>query len=185
VALTAGLLLAWTVMFCRVLIEVAIVHPPLVRAALAPIGAMGAVAVTLTIFAVLRSKRSAATAPPVTLKNPFSLWSATKFALLFVAVSAVVTLVQRNFSGAGGYYLVAGLAGLTDVDAITLSMAGFARQGGDPTVAVRAITLAAASNTLVKCGMAVTLGAGVFGRQVAVASVLILLAGAVVVILAR
>lgn len=184
VALTAGVLLAWTVMFCRMLIEVAIVHPPLVVAVLAPIGAMGLVAVTLTVLAVLRSRRSSATAPPVTLKNPFSLWSATKFALLFVAVSSVVTLVQRYFSGSGGYYLVAGLAGLTDVDAITLSMAGFTRQGGDPTVAVRAITLAAASNTMVKCGMALTLGTGVFGRHVALASVAILLAGAVVIMLA-
>jgi uncharacterized membrane protein (DUF4010 family) len=34
-----------------------------------------------------------------------------------------VKLTQVHFPG-GGYYVVAGLAGLTDVDAITLSMAG-------------------------------------------------------------
>lgn len=181
-SLTAGLLLAWTVMFARVVIEVAIVYPPLVRGVLVPMGAMGATALVLTALALLRSRRAAAATPDVTLQNPFSLWSATKFALLFLVVSALVTLVQRHYQNAGGFYLVAVLAGLTDVDAITLSMAGYARSGGDAGVAIRAITMAATSNTLVKCGMAVVLGGGLFGRWVAVATVLILLAAALVLL---
>jgi len=48
-------------------------------------------------------------------------------------------------------YMVAALAGLTDVDAITLSMAEYARSG-DPHVATSAIVLATLSNTAVTCG---------------------------------
>jgi uncharacterized membrane protein (DUF4010 family) len=62
--------------------------------------------------------------------------------------------------------VVAVLAGLTDVDAITLSMAGFANGGGDVAVATRAIALAALSNTLVKAGLAATLGATALKRRV-------------------
>ncbi|HSV07449.1 MAG TPA: DUF4010 domain-containing protein [Candidatus Binatus sp.] len=47
--------------------------------------------------------------------------------------------------------MVAALAGLTDVDAITLSMAEYARSG-DPHVATSAIVLATLSNTAVTCG---------------------------------
>jgi len=48
-------------------------------------------------------------------------------------------------------YMVAALAGLTDVDAITLSMAEYARSG-DSHVATSAIVLATLSNTAVTCG---------------------------------
>jgi uncharacterized membrane protein (DUF4010 family) len=51
-------------------------------------------------------------------------------------------------------------AGFTDVDAITLSMAELSQAGGsvDQGVAVRAITLAAVSNTLVKAGIVMVAG---------------------------
>ena len=55
---------------------------------------------------------------------------------------------------------MAAIAGLTDVDAITLSMSEFAKSG-EARVAVIAIVIAALSNTLVKCGMAFAI-AGLF-----------------------
>ena len=59
-----------------------------------------------------------------------------------------------------GVYLASIIAGLTDVDAITLSMAELSKEGGsvDQGVAVRAITLAAVSNTLVKTGIVIVAG---------------------------
>lgn len=54
-------------------------------------------------------------------------------------------------------YVLAALAGLTDVNAIALSMAESAKSG-DASVAVNAIVIAAVTNTIVKCGMVVTLG---------------------------
>ena len=60
------------------------------------------------------------------LKNPFSLTAAAKFAILFAAVLLLVKLSQLYLPGSG-VYLLALLAGLTDVDAITLSMAEYAK----------------------------------------------------------
>ena len=54
---------------------------------------------------------------------------------------------------------MAALAGTTDVDAITLSMAQYARSG-NPQVAAHAITIAVLSNTVVKTGMVLVLGSG-------------------------
>jgi uncharacterized membrane protein (DUF4010 family) len=71
--------------------------------------------------------------------------------------------------------MVAGLAGMTDVDAITLSMAEYARSG-DAHVAVNAIVLATLTNTMVKCGIVAALGGAVLRRAVLIATGAILVA---------
>jgi uncharacterized membrane protein (DUF4010 family) len=100
---------------------------------------------------------------------------AAKFGAVFAVVLLAVKLVQAYFPPQGMYF-VAALAGLTDVDAITLSMAEFAKSG-DAAIAVIAIVIAAVSNTLVKCGLAVGLGGQAFGRNLVVATAATLLAG--------
>jgi len=72
--------------------------------------------------------------------------------------------------------MVAGLAGLTDVDAITLSMAEYA-MGGDARVATNAIVVATLSNTVVKAGMVAALGAPALSRPILLATGAILAAG--------
>jgi uncharacterized membrane protein (DUF4010 family) len=67
-------------------------------------------------------------------------------------VLLLVKIAQQYFP-VNSMYIVAALAGLTDVDAITLSMAEFAKSG-QTRVATFAIVIAALCNTLVKCGMA-------------------------------
>jgi uncharacterized membrane protein (DUF4010 family) len=77
---------------------------------------------------------------------------------------------------------VAALAGLTDVDAIALSMAEAAKTG-NASVAVNAIVVAAVMNTVVKCGMVVTLGAPALKPPIVVATAAILVTGAGVIVL--
>jgi uncharacterized membrane protein (DUF4010 family) len=71
---------------------------------------------------------------------------------------------------------VAALAGTTDVDAITLSMAQYARSGS-PQVAAHAITIAVLSNAVIKTGMVVALGSSALRRSIVVATAAILAAG--------
>jgi uncharacterized membrane protein (DUF4010 family) len=79
---------------------------------------------------------------------------------------------------------VAGLAGLTDVDAVTLSMAGLVREGGtDPLTGVGTIVLASLANTVVKCGMIVVLGGVGLRRRAVLATGLLLGAGLATVLL--
>ena len=175
--LAAGLLIAWTVMSARIVVLGAILHRPLVLPLLLPFGAM--TLVTLTAAGMLLWRSSAQPPdgePALPLRNPFSLQSAIKFGLLFAVVLLVVAVVRQVFSGQG-YYLVAAIAGLTDVDAITLSMAGLAREGGtDVATAAGAIVTAAVANTLVKCGIILSLGSPALRRTVASVTALAVLA---------
>jgi uncharacterized membrane protein (DUF4010 family) len=182
-ALASGLLLAWGVMFVRVIVEVTVVHSPLVPALLLPMGAMGLVTLALAGWFALRSRAHATPAGEIPLHNPFSLTSAVKFGLLFAAVLVAVKLVQIH-SPREGYYVVSALAGLTDVDAITLSMAGVVRDGGaDPSTGVASIVVAALANTAVKCGMIVVLASAGLRWRALLATALLLVAGLAVVVL--
>lgn len=180
-ALAGGILLAWAVMFVRVVVEVLVVNGSLLGAVAPPFAAMGTVAAGAAWYLRGRSAGEDRIAG-VPLKNPFSLTAAMRFAAFFAAVLLVVRLVQLHAPGQG-VYVVAALAGTTDVDAITLSMAQYARSGS-AEVAVQAITLAALTNTLVKTGMVIVLGGRQLRRQVALAAALILVSGAVVLVLA-
>jgi uncharacterized membrane protein (DUF4010 family) len=182
--LACGLLLAWCVMFGRVIAEVLVVNRALVVRVLIPFIAMGAAA---GIAAAILFQRSASArdstavkTQEVRLRNPFSLTAASKFGAFFAVVLLVVKFVQMRFPGEG-LYMVAALAGLTDVDAITLSMAEYAKSG-DAHVAVNAIVLATLTNTAVKGGIVTVLGAGALSRPVLVATGAILVAGVLAII---
>jgi len=174
-----AILLAWCIMFGRVVVEVLVVNDALVTSLLVPFVAMAAaaaIAVGILYWRVAagRDGREKA-AVQVPLRNPFSLTEAAKFGAFFAAVLLVVKFVQSRFPGQG-LYMVAGLAGLTDVDAITLSMAEYAKSG-DSHVAVNAIVIATLANTIVKCGMVVALGAAALSRPIVVATLAILAVG--------
>jgi len=174
-----AILLAWCIMFGRVVVEVLIVNRTLVSSLLVPFVAMGAVAggVAAALYWRVAWARDGGerTVAEVPLKNPFSLTEAAKFGAFFAAVLLVVKFVQSRFPGQG-LYMVAGLAGLTDVDAITLSMAEYAK-AGDADVARNAIVIATLANTVVKCGMVAALGAAALSRPVVLATAAILAVG--------
>jgi uncharacterized membrane protein (DUF4010 family) len=176
--LVGGILLAWMVMFARVVVEVAVVNRALLPSLLIPIAAMGVAAAAGASWLLLRGGGSRGPGGgEVPLKNPFSLTAAIRFALLFAAVMLVVALVQHYLPGRG-LYAVAALAGLTDVDAITLSMASCAGDGTcTPGNAVGSIVIAALTNTLVKAGMVFSLGAASMRAPILAASGAIVAAG--------
>lgn len=161
-----AVMLASSLMFVRVVVEVAVVNPALVRFVAVPMGAMagGLLLASALLYRQAREAREEGAEVKVEFSNPFALGSALKFTLLF----ALVLLGARaatEFLGRGGAYLAGLLAGLTDVDAITLSMANLARTGTLPEeVAVTTIFLGTASNTLTKGVMAAVVGGWSFGR---------------------
>jgi uncharacterized membrane protein (DUF4010 family) len=173
-AVASGILLAWTVSFLRVIVEVLVVNRSLLAPLLPAIVAMTVVCAGFGWY-LLRGSGDRQEAQAVALRNPFSLTSAMKFAALFAAVLLVVKIVQAH-APESGMYIVAALAGTTDVDAITLSMAQYARSG-NPQVAAHAITIAVLSNTVVKAGMVVALGSGQLRRSIVLATTAVLAVG--------
>ncbi|HEX9185456.1 MAG TPA: DUF4010 domain-containing protein [Vicinamibacteria bacterium] len=184
-ALAGGLLLAWAVMSVRIVVIVVLLHPPLLRPMLLPFGAMTAVTLGAAVLFLRRGRAEApAAAGEVALKNPFSLTAAVKFGVLFAAVLVVVKGVERYFPGQG-YYLVAALAGLTDVDAISLSMAGAARTGGaELATAAAALVVAALSNTLVKCGLVLATASARLKRSTVLVTAALVAVGLAAILLA-
>lgn len=177
-SLTFGILLAWTVMFVRVLVMVFIINAPLAKRLGLGIGAIAVL--NLIICAVLWRGQKAASQEKETVRsgsNPFELTEAIKFGLLFGVVTFVAKAAEV-YLGDAGLYLAGALAGLTDVDAISLSMANLAIANPDTLgVAARTILIAALANTLVKGGMAVFMGAPEMRKRMLPLTLLILLAG--------
>ncbi|MDZ7654199.1 MAG: MgtC/SapB family protein [Burkholderiaceae bacterium] len=163
------ILLANTTMFGRVLLLTLIVAPEIfTRAALVLLPALVLAAPAIA----LRWRAAAAAqahAPPdaQAYSNPTQLGAA----LLFAAGYAVILIVSAWAAervGAGGLYGLAFVSGLTDVDAITLSVLQlFNTQAVSATVAATALALAVASNLLLKATLAWVAGGSAVGRGTA------------------
>ena len=162
-----AVVLASTIMFPRVLVEVAVVNAALLPRVALPIAAMGLGGLVAS-FILWRRTQHRQGAPEVVFHNPFELGTAIKFAALFALV-LLGAKAATTFFGSAGSYLAGALAGLTDVDAITLSMANLSRESIPHKVASTTIFIGAVSNTLVKAGIATVVGGWAFGREVALA----------------
>jgi uncharacterized membrane protein (DUF4010 family) len=177
-ALAAAILLAWLVMFARVLIVVGLVNRALLAASWLPLLVMGVLTAAFAAGHYRRGLAGAARAggSAVAVSNPFSLAAAARLGALFAVVLLFVALAQRH-APPGGVYLVAALAGAVDVDAITLSMAEAAGTADRLAQAGIAITIATVANTLLKCGMVVVLGAPALRGHIAAATAVLLAGG--------
>jgi len=167
-ACALGVVLANSIMPLRVIASVAIVNPALTRSVAVPMGAISLAGFIAALVIYVRGEKTAAESGGVKLTNPFKLASAVKFGLLFAAILFVCKLATLPQSNAGIY--VAGLlAGTTDVDAITLSVANLVKEGTlVAQAAATTILLAVASNSIVKMGMAISLGGPGFRNKVGV-----------------
>lgn len=170
-AYAAGILMAWVVMFLRVGGMVLLLNPALFLPMVWPYATMLSINLGFAAVYYLRSLREAGLDPvgAVSLKNPFSLWSATKFGLLFAGVLLMVELARRVLPVAGLVY-VAVLAGTTDVDAITLAMSSQAGGSVPFAPAAQAVVVCVLSNTVIKATLAGVLGSPGLARRILVAT---------------
>ena len=168
---------AWTIMFVRVVVMVGLANPSLAAILSLPLGLMAAIGMLVSLV-LWRHSRSTETGVVTTGANPFELGEAIKFGLLFGVVT-VVAKAAEVYLGETGLYLAGAVAGLTDVDAISLSMANLAAaDGASLMIAARTIVVAVLSNTLAKTGMAVFLGTPALRRTLLLATLFFLIAGA-------
>jgi uncharacterized membrane protein (DUF4010 family) len=143
--------IAWSVMFLRVIIEITAINQALLRVAWLPLAAATGVALAYTTYLFLT--QSSNEQEQVRLANPFELGPAVKFGLLYAGI-LVFSRAAELYLGNAGLYFSSLIAGATDVDAITLSVADLSSRGGvDLATASRAIVLATMSNTIVKAGI--------------------------------
>ena len=175
--LAMGILLACGTMFPRMLLVVELVAPGILWPLVPPLALM-----TLVVFGAalgqwwLSSDHQPEAPSPMT--NPLEL----PVALGFGALLAVIMVLAKGVEvwlGKAGLLGLAAVSGIVDVDAITLSLAGMSDAGLDPAVAVAGIVIAAATNCLVKGGMALAVGGLRLGRAVAFPLIAAALVGSV------
>ncbi|HEY6510157.1 MAG TPA: DUF4010 domain-containing protein [Vicinamibacterales bacterium] len=154
-ALAFGAVAANAVLCPRVIVATAILNPAVVPPLLLLLIAPAAVAALVAAVGALRPASDGAT--DVSLHNPLQLGGALQMAALFQVVLMAV-YVARSAWGASGVLTSAAILGLTDVDALTLSMARGVAQTISPTLAATAIAVGVLANTGMKLALALLLG---------------------------
>jgi uncharacterized membrane protein (DUF4010 family) len=160
----AVVMLASTVVYARLLIEVFAVAPAHWGVIAPPIAAIMAASAVLSLAVWARARVGVDPLPEP--ENPTELRSALLFGLLYALVLVAVT-AAKGAVGDTGLYAIAALSGLTDMDAITLSLARMASDGQlDSGTATRAILVAAIANYGFKFIAVATLGGARLGAIV-------------------
>jgi uncharacterized membrane protein (DUF4010 family) len=157
------ILIASAIVFLRVLILIGAAAPGFLTVAGWPIGTVFGGLVAVSLAAWWSGRRLEANV--LELENPTQL----RFALMFAALYGAVLLAVAAASawlGDAGLYAVAILSGLTDMDAITLSVSQLVGSGQVPgQTGWRLILVAAMSNLVFKGGLVLALGnRPLFGR---------------------
>jgi len=133
-------------------------------------------AFAITLLGVRQSKRDDIAEQPVS--NPLQLSAALQMAALFQVVLMLVWFAGR-YGGNSGIVSMATVLGLTDVDALTISMARRVASDISLETAAFAVAIGVLSNTVLKLTVALFFGSAGF-RRVAGAALLamVLAAGA-------
>jgi uncharacterized membrane protein (DUF4010 family) len=170
--LAFGAVAANAMLYPRVMVAATFLNASLLMPLLPYLVAPALIAVVVVLSAL---RRAPAATPPMIEQNPLQLFGALKMALLFQAVLMLV-YAARDRWGVSGLYVSAALAGLTDADALTISMARDVAVAMSPAVAATGIAIGVLSNTGVKLALALFRGGPVFRRITGGALVLMLLA---------
>lgn len=178
--IAAGVLVAAATMFPRVMIEVAVVNPELLKVLWLPMSGM--MLVSYSYAYLLWRKNGGTNKFEYKPKNPFELGSAIRFGLL-LAVIMLSAMAIRFWFGDAGLYVLSAISGIIDVDAITLSIAKMTTQDLPLEVGGKAIILAVLINTLVKMGLVITLGVSLLRKHAWPGYVLTILTGCVIFII--
>lgn len=160
------IVIASTVVYGRVLVEIGAVARPFLAAAAPPIAVLAAGMAASALWLWLRTRDEAAARTDG--QQPASLKTAFSFAALYVLVLLAVAFVNERV-GTRGLYVVSIVSGLTDVDAITLSVARLVGSGQiDGSQGWRLVVVGVLSNLVFKGAMAAALGDGRLRRFIAV-----------------
>jgi len=174
-----AIILAWTVMFGRALVEVGTINPALLAVVWLPmvLTATSGLLYCAYLYFIARPAEESDT-EELALSNPFELAPAIKFGLIFAAV-LLISRAAQFYMGTAGIYLSSVVSGLADVDAVALSMAELSERAGGPdlTTAARAVVLAALANTVTKGGIVLATGTPALRRWLLPGFVLILATG--------
>lgn len=172
----SGILIACGTMFPRILIYCALINPALLPQLVWPVAVMTLLLYLPALIIWQRNRGRLEVSRPELTQNPLDLKSALVFGGLLVAILLLGEFLQE-WLGDLGIYVLAASSGIADVDAITLSLTRMSQDTLVGHTAVIGIVIAAATNNLVKAGIAGAIGRRELGARVAGPMMVSLLAG--------
>lgn len=179
--LASGILLACGTMYLRILLYCVMINPALISSLVIPVLVMTLV-LYLPALLIWRSHHNGTRVQQPTLSsNPLELKSALLLGALLTLILLTASVLQQ-WLGDAGIYLLAIVSGITDVDAITLSLTRMSQTGLDSRTVIIGIIIASSVNNIMKAGMAVSIGGKAMFIRVALPILLSLLAGLAVML---
>ena len=173
--LALGVFTACTVMYLRVAAITAVLNPSLSLALIPYWIAPVLVGIGISAFGLRRSSK--ANSETEAQGNPLQVTAALQMALLFQVVLFGLAAVKEHF-GQSGILVSGAVLGLTDVDALTISMSKTAAESGQVQIVAKAVAIGCFTNSFFKLGIAIVLGRGNFRRIVIAGFIAIILAAA-------
>ncbi len=156
--LAMGAVAACTVLLPRVGLLSAVIYPPM-GLSLAPYLIPPAlVGLAIVGTALLRRSPDTQPAPSPGPRSPLRLVPAIQLTIALQLALMAITYV-RGVWGSPGVLASAAVLGLTDVDALVLAMAAVAKAPESTRLAAQAVSVGILSNTALKLGIALVLGA--------------------------
>jgi uncharacterized membrane protein (DUF4010 family) len=156
--LATGVIAACTMLFPRVLVAAALLNPAVARHLLPYLAAPLLVG---ALIVAVRWRKGAQDPVKMQPDNPLQFRSALEMAVLFQVVLFAVN-GAGPYLGARGLRVAGAILGLTDVDALTLSMTTTDISTSAPGLAAEVIAIGILANNLLKLGVAGLLGAPPF-----------------------
>lgn len=149
-------MIASTVVFVRILVEIAVVSPRFLSASAIPIILLMLTTAVPAVLMWFRVRTEPSQMPEQ--ENPTQMKSALVFAGMYAMVLVALAAAKAHL-GTNALYVVSAISGLTDMDAITISTANMANR--DPAILAegwRLILVASMTNLIFKAGMVGILG---------------------------
>ena len=174
--LSSGILLACGTMYLRILLYCAMINPALLGSLTIPLLVMTLVLYLPALLIWRKHRNGTRVEQPALHNNPLDLKSALTLGVLLTLILLMASVLQQ-WLGNAGIYVLASISGITDVDAITLSLTRMSQTGLASTTVIIGIIIASSVNNLMKAGMAIFIGGRAMLMRVALPILLSLLAG--------
>lgn len=180
----AGIVIACSVMIARVLAISAVFNIVVFRWLLLPCSLMVVSSICYALY-IIRFKASSVEKLPekISLGNPLDFKNAIMFGLQYVAILFLV-YYANSYWGTKGLYISGLISGLSDVDAVNISVSKLSLVQISPSTASSVVLLAVMSNTIFKMGECIIKGSVTLRNQVIIALVpsIVLAIGSIIII---
>ena len=175
----AGIVVASAVMFPRIWLILIGVQSGLAQTLLVTLFTAGLTGLAIAAGLAWRARGHALEDLRVDHDNPLDLAIAVRFGAI-IAIIMVLTRAANAWLGSRGLCAFAAIAGLVDVDALTLTAASMSgAKQVSPAIAGLAVLIAAAVNTVVKVGIAATIAGSALSLRVGIGLAAMIAGGAI------